>query len=571
MAMLVGQHFRTSASRDFDTFPCLSPVVLFSRNHIDYPVAMWATHMLGGVISGANPDFLANELLYQVKATGASMIIAHPESLQVALEVAETAGLPQDRVVLLNAESSMSTYSKSKRDTIDDLVEYGLNVKTSFSEKRLDPGEAKTKLAFLSFSSGTTGQPKAVAIPHYALIANVIQMAAHNKINENYCAWEDQRYRPGDIAIGVLPLYREDTLWSIATLLILFSRHLWPCRQSAFYFTLRGEPYLLTSIIQSLEHQLKMTLVVVPKFNFVGMLDSIIRHRITHLFLVPPQVVLLCKHEAVKRYDLRQYIRLIMCGAAPLSHELNQQLFAMFPDAHIGQGYGKGMTETCTVTIMWPITTKRGKSGSSGVLIPGTVARVVKPDGSLAGYDEPGELVIKSPSVALGYANNEQAWVKTGDEVRIDKAGEVTVLDRLKEIIKVKGLQVAPAELEGCLLDHPDISNACVVGIPDDYCAILCLEQFRRLLTQAFAGGEIPLAFVVLNKEAAGRLKRDPGLSAHLKASIMKHVADNKVGYKHLAGGVEFVSAIPTSPSGKLLRRVLRDQSREMRKAKAKL
>ena len=115
---------------------------------------------LTNIFRGANPDFLANELLYQVQATGASIIIAHPESLQIALEVAETAGLLQDRVVLFNAESSMSTYSKSKRDTINDLVEYGLNMKTSFSEKRLNPGEAKTKLAFLSFSSGTTGQPK---------------------------------------------------------------------------------------------------------------------------------------------------------------------------------------------------------------------------------------------------------------------------------------------------------------------------------------------------------------------------------------------------------------------------
>ena len=87
---------------------------------------------------------------------------------------------------------------------------------------------------------------------------------------------------------------------------------------------------------------------------------------------------------------------------------------------------------------------------------------------------------------------------------------------------QVKGLQVAPAELEGCLLDHPDISNACVVGIPDDYCAISCLEQIGSLLTQASAGGELPLAFVVLSKEVAGRLERDPGLSAHLKASIMK-------------------------------------------------
>jgi len=154
-----------------------------------------------------------------------------------------------------------------------------------------------------------------------------------------------------------------------------------------------------------------MSLVVVPKFNFVEMLNSIVRHRISHLLLVPPQVVLICKHPAVKNYDLRRHIRMIMCGAAPLSHELNQQLFEMFPTAHIGQAYG--MTETCTATTLWPITQKRGLSGSSGHLVPGTVARVVKPDGSLAGYDEPGELVIKTVSVALGYSNNLQATKET--------------------------------------------------------------------------------------------------------------------------------------------------------------
>ncbi|KIM38392.1 hypothetical protein M413DRAFT_245572 [Hebeloma cylindrosporum] len=493
-------------------------VILFSRNHVDYPVAIWAVHTLGGVISGANPDFTENELLYQLQETKASVIITRPESLPVALKAAHAAGLSSGRIILFD-EKGISGEVRQNHETVGSVLEFGLRNKTAYRERILAPGEGRTKLAFLSFSSGTTGRPKAVAIPHFSLIANVIQLAVHNKVNEAYCDWEDRRFRTGDVAIAVLPFY-----------------HIYGLVINLHFILFSG-----------------MSLVVIPKFNFVEMLNSIVRHRISHLLLVPPQVVLLCKHAAVQNYDIRKYVRMIMCGAAPLSHELNQQLFEMFPTAHIGQAYG--MTETCTATTMFPISVKRGTSGSSGILLPGTVARVVKPDGSLAGYDEAGELVIKTPSVALGYSNNAQAtketfvdgWVRTGDEVKIGRDGEVVVLDRLKEIMKVKGFQVAPAELEGCLLDHPDVSNACVVGVPDDY------------------SGEVPLAFVVLTMDAARRAEKH-GNANSIRRSIIQHVADNKIHYKHLAGGVEFVSAIPTSPSGKLLRRVLRDQAKELRK-----
>ncbi|PPQ93094.1 hypothetical protein CVT25_003126 [Psilocybe cyanescens] len=499
-------------------------VLVFSRNHVDYPVAIWAVHRLGGVISGANPDYTSSEVLYQLQATKASVIMVDPESLSIALDAAREARLSPGRVVLFDTKGiSEETYRN--HETVGSLVEFGLRNKISYSERILASGEGKTKLAFLSFSSGTTGRPKAVAIPHFALIANVIQIAAHNKVNQDYCDWQEQRFRPGDIAIGVLPFY-----------------HIYGLVINLHYIIFCG-----------------LSLVVIPKFNFVEMLNSIVRHRISHLILVPPQVVLLCKHPAVKKYDLRKHIRMIMCGAAPLSHELNQQLFAMFPDAHIGQAYG--MTETCTSVTMWPITRKRGVSGSSGHLLPGIAARVVKQDGTLADYGEAGELFISTPSVALGYANNAEAtsetfidgWVRTGDEVKIGEDGEMVVLDRLKEIMKVKGFQVAPAELEGCILDHPDVSNTCVVGIPDEY------------------SGEVPLAYVVLTADASQRANKSKAATEGIKASIIKHVAQNKIHYKHLAGGVEFVSVIPTSPSGKLLRRVLRDQAKGLRKVKAKL
>ncbi|KAJ7366661.1 phenylacetyl-CoA ligase [Mycena albidolilacea] len=495
-------------------------VLLFSRNHVDYPVAIWAVHRLGGIISPANPDFGPKELEYQLKATKAALIITHPDALETSASAAQSIGMSPERILVFDVPGA----STAKLVTVNDLVKRGSQLE-AFTERKLRPGEGKTKLAFLSFSSGTTGTPKAVAIPHIALIANVLQMASHAKVNEDYAPWKDRRYRPGDVALGVLPLYH-------------------------IYGLVVNLHFLLYNA---------MTVVVIPKFNFENMLKSIVRHRITHLMIVPPQAVLLCKHPAVKKYDLSG-IRYIMIGAAPLSDEVNQKLFSLFPEAHIGQGYG--MTETCTVTSIWSIERKRGFSGGAGQLVPGVIARIVKTDGTLGGYNDIGELVVKAPSNALGYYNNAQAtketfvdgWVRTGDEVKITPDGELWIIDRIKEILKVKGFQVAPAELEGTLLDHPDVSDTCVVGIPDEF------------------SGEVPLAFVVLTVDAAARVKTNPRILEETRASILKHVADNKVAYKHLAGGVEFVDSIPKTPSGKLLRRVLREKAKELRKApKAKL
>ncbi|KAL0581189.1 hypothetical protein V5O48_000879 [Marasmius crinis-equi] len=470
--------------------------------------------------SGANPDFARNELVYQLQTTKAVVIFSHPESYETALLAAKDSGIPAERVILFNVPGSAS--SRTDLKTVNDLVQQGSKQPITFKEPRID---ARTKLAFLSFSSGTTGKPKGVAIPHISVITNVIQFHAHHKVDEDYTTWDERRFRPGDVAIGVLPFYH-------------------------IYGLVLNLHFMLYSGI---------SIVVVPKFNFEEMLKSIVRHRINHLMLVPPHAVMLCKHQSVKNYDLSG-IRTMMFGAAPLSNEVNHQLFQLVPQAHIGQAYG--MTETCTATTCWPIEQKRGTSGSAGKLMPGVQARILKADGSWAGFDEPGELVVYSPSNALGYFNNEEAtketfldgWVKTGDEAKIDRNLVLWILDRIKEIMKVRGFQVAPAELEGCILDHPDVSDACVVGMPDDF------------------SGEVPIAFVVPTQSAAKRMKSDPQSIEQIKASVAKHVSDNKVAYKRLAGGVEFVDVIPKNPSGKLLRRVLRERAKEMKsKVKSKL
>ncbi|KAG9315617.1 phenylacetyl-CoA ligase [Chiua virens] len=467
-------------------------VSIFSPNHIDYLVAIWATHRLGAIMSGANPQYTPDELGYQIQAIKASIIITHPESLPVALSAAQANKLPVDRIVLFDVDGA----SHGTHVTVQNLVDEGLASPSTFQERVLRPGEGRTKLAFLKFSSGTTGRPKAVEIPHYAPIANIIQAAAHHRVNDPEC--EDQRFRPGDICCAVLPLYHIYGL--------LFNTHL------SFFC---GMPIVLTT-----------------KFNFVDFLKSIVRHRITHLMIVPPQVVLFCKHPAVKNYDL-SHVRYLTCGAAPLSREQMERLTEIFPNAAMGQSYGT--TESSTVIATWSLEHKRDLSGSAGQIIPGITARVEKPDGTLADFDEPGELVVRTPSLALGYAGNPEAtketfvngWLRTGDEVKMNRKGEIFVLDRIKEMLKVRGFQVAPAELEGCILEHPDVLDACVMLY-----------------------GEPTMNRVHLER---------------IKESVQKHVADHKVGYKRLAGGVEFIDVIPRNPSGKLLRRLLRDKARSLK------
>jgi len=228
------------------------------------------------------------------------------------------------------------------------------------------------------------------------------------------------------------------------------------------------------------------------------------------------------------------------------------------------------MTETSTTVIMNPLECENGVLGSAGRLLSGVQAKIITPEGKHAKKGEPGEIYVKSPSNALNYANNAEAtketfidgWVRTGDEVVIDDEGNFFVTDRIKEIFKVKGFQVAPAELEGHILEHQDVADCAVIGIPDAY------------------SGDVPMAYITLNVDAARRAAMDPAETEKIKASIKKHVSDHKVRYKHLDGGVEFIDVIPKNPSGKLLRRVLRDKAKELMarrggnnefKAKAKL
>ncbi|KAG2010345.1 phenylacetyl-CoA ligase, variant 2 [Coprinopsis cinerea AmutBmut pab1-1] len=385
-------------------------VLIVSRNHVDFPIITFAVHKLGGIVSGANPDFSADELSYITQESKSTLLIVHPDCLDRAIQAASKNSIPLRNVVLLEAARSSSI--KGSFETIDGLISYSKSTRLiSFTEIKFAPGEAKTKIACLSFSSGTTGRPKAVALSHFGLVANVVQFSVHHKMNRKDLPpdSEERRYRVGDVVLGILPFF-----------------HIYGLSITIFVTFFAG-----------------MTLVVVPKFGFTDMLKIIQTYRVSHLYIVPPIALLLCKDPAVKRYDLSS-IRFMLSGAAPLSHELQKQLQDTFPRAHIGQAFG--MTETTTAVTMFSIENRSGVPGGSGILMPGVTARVVKPDGTLAGYDEVGEIWIKSPSIALRYTNDKEAteetfvdgWVRTGDQVTIDRHGEVRVMDRLKEMIKAR-------------------------------------------------------------------------------------------------------------------------------------
>ncbi|KAJ7654426.1 hypothetical protein DFH06DRAFT_993732, partial [Mycena polygramma] len=487
-------------------------VLIFSGNHIDYPICIWAVHRLCAILTPCNPASTVSELTNQLLQTRATLIIANSQVLDVAVASGREAGIPQERVIVLEDVEGQHR----GQSTIPDLMAHG-RLTTPVLGRKLLPGEGRRKTAFLCTSSGTTGKPKIVAISHFAVLASVLQMATHKRVNEAYTSWEERRYRPGDVCLALLPFYREHSIH-----FMLFSAQ---------------------------------TVVVVPKFDFVGMLESIGRHKINQLMLVPPQVVLLCKEPIVQNYDLSS-VRVILCAAAPLSADLNAQLINLFPKAHIGQAYGS--TECTGAVSMWSTRSKRGFNG--GELLPDVVARVTKPDGTACGYNEPGEMLIKTPAMALGYLGDEKAtketfvdgWVRSGDQVMINEDHEVIYIDRLKEIMKVRGFQVAPAELEGCLLGHELVADVCVVGMADSF------------------SGEVPVAFVAPTAAALATFQSDANAILKAKTSLIEYVAKLKSPYKHLRR-VEFVEQIPKSPSGKVLRRIIRERAKQMVAHPAKL
>lgn len=496
-------------------------VGVFSVNTIDTLTLTWATHRLGGIQTPANAAYSGPELEHQLRDSGAKCLFTCLSLLPLALEAAGKVGIPRARIYLLETPDLLaSRQSGEGYKTVDDLIKEGQSL-PQLEQLNWSQGEGARRTAFLCYSSGTSGLPKGVMISHRNVIANVLQMRTYESVHRKTLIGPLDQSDHTEFVLGLLPLSHIYGLVVIAHLAVY-----------------RGDG-----------------VIILPKFEFKSFLEAIQKFKVQLLYLVPPIIILMTNSKGVMgQYDLSS-VRGIFTGAAPLGVETANDLQSIFPEWKITQGYG--LTETATVVC----TTSAQDIwlGSSGSLMPGHEARLVTIEGTeIEGYDQPGELWVKGPSIVLGYLNNPKAtqetfidgFMRTGDEAVVRKNPEsgyehIFIVDRLKELIKVKGLQVAPAELEAHLLGHPAVNDCVVIGVPSD------------------RDGEVPKAFVV--KSPSVGLEDTDRVVAR---DIARHVEQHKAKHKWLKGGIEFIDEVPKSPSGKILRRLIRDQEREKRRSK---
>jgi acyl-CoA synthetase (AMP-forming)/AMP-acid ligase II len=446
-------------------------VGIYSPNVPEYAIAFHGVATAGGASTTANALYTVDEVAFQLKDARARFLITVPALLERALPAAREAGV-EEVFVFGDADGATPFASLLGKDGDPPAVE-------------IDPAE---HVVSLPYSSGTTGFPKGVMLTHRNVIANVLQTAAGRPLG------------PGDVVVGVLP-----------------------------FFHSYGQ-----NVVMNMSLRFGATVVTMPRFDLEQYLDLSQRYGATLGYVAPPLVLALAKHPLVDEYDLST-LRSMLSGAAPLDAELARACSERL-GCEVVQGYG--LTETTPVTHATPIGAPL-HPGSIGPLVPGTEARVVD---VMSGEDvergEPGELLLRGPQVMKGYLNDEAAtaaafvdgWLRTGDVAAVDEDGWFFVVDRIKELIKVKGFQVAPAELEALLLTHPSVADACVIGVPDE------------------EAGEVPKGFVVLQGETA-------------PDELMAYVAERVTPHKRIRR-LEVVDAIPKSPSGKILRRVLAERER---------
>ncbi|HWG23028.1 AMP-binding protein [Actinospica sp.] len=463
-------------------------VALIAPNSPDYAVAFHGVLRTGASVTTMPVLATPEDIAKQLKASHAVAMLAGPAVAESALAGAGAAGLPPDRVVLLRETGDAS---HAHHPVLSALIEQAL----AAPEVSVDPA---TQLAALPYSSGTTGRPKGVRLSHRNLVANIAQI-------------EDRiGVRRDDVVMAVLPFFH---IYGMTVLLNLSLRR-------------------------------RSTLVTLPRFDLADFLGAIARHRVTFAFIAPPIAVALAKHPAVEDYDLSS-LRVVFSGAAPLDGELGRALTERL-GVTVVQGYG--MSELSPVSHLTPESMSGEVSCESvgfavpnsenKLLDPATGEQIPKPD---SGVSARGELCVRGPNVMLGYLDDADAtdamldadgFLHTGDVATVDARGVVTIVDRIKELIKYKGYQVAPAELEALLLTHPGIADAAVIGVHDE------------------EGEEVPKAFVVQR-----------GAEALTGQQVMDFVAGHVAPYKKVRR-VEFIDVVPKSASGKILRRELRDRER---------
>lgn len=445
-------------------------VSLWSPNVPEWPVVFFAVIEIGAIVHTSNPVSTSDELAFQLGDGGVKMLF--------------TVGSLADKAKAAIAQCG----SNIELFTIDEVAGVpslqSMQVEADPPATQIDPA---SDLCVLPYSSGTTGLPKGVMLTHRNVVANLHQIDAIESVHT-------------PATLGVLPFFH---IYGMVVLLM--------------HGLMRGS-----------------TLVTLPRFEFEPFLKVLQEWPIVTAHIVPPIVVALGKHPAVDNYKF-PHLKYLFSGAAPLGPELTDAVEARL---HVKVRQGYGMTEASPATHYTVAGEER--SGTAGRLMPNTEMRIIDPE---SGADVPtgarGEVWIRGPQVMKGYLNNPAAtaltvdadgWLHTGDIGICDAECSLTIVDRLKELIKVKAFQVAPAELESLLLKHPKIADVAVIPVADE------------------GSGEVPKAVVV----AKSPLTAD---------EVMEFLIPQVAHYKQVKH-VQFVDAIPKSPSGKILRRILIDQER---------
>ncbi|KAG4283490.1 hypothetical protein FPRO06_07869 [Fusarium proliferatum] len=484
---------------------CMILTEPWTSGQIDYIPVTHAIHRVDGIVTPASSAHSASELEHQLRSSGAKALFTCTPLLSTALKAASAVGIPEKYIFLLPLPK---TPSEGSFKTIEDLIAEGKTL-PPLELPAWTPGQGKRQVAYLCYSSGTSGLPKAVMISHYNVIACTLMIHTFESITRAQDNIDTQ------VALGLLP----------------FS-HIYGLVVIAHIAQYRGDE-----------------IIVLQRFQLDQLLAAIEKFRIEQLSVVPPIIVqILSSQDKCQKYNLDS-VRLVFSGAAPLGGETIQKLLELYPKWRISQGYG--LTEASPA--VFHTSEADPVLGSSGSLLPGAKVKIIDQHGSeVTSYETPGELYVQAPNVVLGYLHNEKTnaetfvhrndgrWLRTGDEVLVRKSprgnDHFFIVDRIKELIKVKGHQVAPAELEAHLLDHPYVDDCAVIGIVDE------------------RAGEVPLAFIVKSKKTNG-LKDE-----HVVKAVCEHVESHKARHKWLKGGVRVLDVIPKSPSGKILRRVLKAQ-----------
>lgn len=454
---------------------------IYSPNLPEYAVAFHAVSLIGGTNTTVNPLYTADELAHQLNDCHAKYLLTISHFLENAKAAAAKSSI--EEIFTFDPVAGATPFASL------------LQSDGRLPDVQINPAE---DLVVLPYSSGTTGLPKGVMLTHRNIVANMSQCEGIL----NFDMVTDK-----DTIMGILPFFH------IYGMVVIMNMSL-----------ARGA-----------------TIVTMPRFDLPQFLELVQKHKVTRINVVPPILLALAKHPLVDQYDLSS-LQELTSGAAPLGNELAEAVVQRL-GCNLVQGYG--LTETSPVTHVCPNFPGMIKRASVGPAIANTETMVVSVEsGEPVGNNQNGEIWIRGPQVMKGYLNNpdataatvdEEGWLHTGDIGYADDDGYFFIVDRLKELIKYKGFQVAPAELEGILLTHPAIADAAVIPVPDE------------------EAGELPKAFVVLR----------PGAQASAE-EIMAWLAERVSPHKKIRR-LEFVDTVPKSLSGKILRRVLVDQERAKR------